>query len=203
MMQRAFMKSPSKLYEIPIPQVFIPSRFFMTFRPSLGGGHTSSRDHLRCVMLFNPNHDDRLARLEGKLHRAEAITSELMSDVLAVACVRFGALGAATKAKVNRLIEVGAWTDATLALLELELPQWKLRRLVDDDGEWLCSLSKQPGLPLGYDEVAEASHEILPVAVLIALLQARRAAAATTNDMNTVPQIRPASGYVMCCDNFF
>ena len=153
-------------------------------------------------MLFNPKHDDRLARLEEQLRRAEAVTSELMSDVMAVACVRFGALGSATKVKVDRLIEAGAWTDATLALLELELPQWKLRRLVYEDGEWLCSLSKQPGLPLDYDEVAEASHEILPLAILIALLQARRAAAATMAGVNTVPQVRPASGYAVCCDNF-
>ena len=153
-------------------------------------------------MLFNPKHDDRLARLEEQLRRADAVTSELMSDVMAVACVRFGALGAAAKVKVDRLIEAGAWTDAALALLELELPRWKLRRLIYEDGEWLCSLSKQPGLPLDYDELAEADHEILPLAILIALLQARRAAAATMAGVNTVPQVRPASGYAVCCDNF-
>jgi hypothetical protein len=153
-------------------------------------------------MLFDPKHDDRLARLDDRLRRAETVTPELMSDVMAIARVRFGALGATTKVKVNRLIEAGAWTDATLALLELEFPQWKLRRLVYDDGEWLCSLSRQPGLPLGYDEVAEASHEIMPLAVLIALLEARRATAATATGVNMVPQVRPAPGYAMCCDNF-
>ena len=28
---------------------------------------------------------------------------------------------------------------AALALVELELPAWKLRRLIYEDGEWLCS----------------------------------------------------------------
>jgi hypothetical protein len=56
-------------------------------------------------MLFDSKHDDHLARLEDRLRRAEAVTSKLMSDVIADACVRYGALGAATKAKVNRLIE--------------------------------------------------------------------------------------------------
>jgi hypothetical protein len=153
-------------------------------------------------MLFDPKHDDRLARLEDRLRCAEAVTSELMSDVMADACVRFGALGAATKAKVNWLIEAGAWTDATLALLELELPQWKLRRLVYEDGEWLCSLSKQPQLPFGFDEVAEASHATMPLAVLIAFLQARRAAAASATGVSRMPQVRSVPGSVVCCDNF-
>jgi hypothetical protein len=153
-------------------------------------------------MLFNPKHDDRFARLDEQLRRADAVTPELMSDAMAVVCVRFGALGAAPNGEVNRLIEAGAWTDATLALLELELPQWTLRRLVYEDGEWLCSLSKQPGLPPEYDEVAEASHEILPLAILTALLQARRGSAATAAAVTTVPQVNPVSTYAVCCDNF-
>jgi hypothetical protein len=150
-------------------------------------------------MLFDPKHDEHLGRLEQRLRRAQAITLELLSEVIAEGCVRFAAHGAAAKAGVNRLIESGAWTDATLALVELELPQWKLRRLVYEDGEWLCSLSRQPRLPLGLDELAEAGHEILPLAILIALLQARRAAAVSAT---AVPQVRPVSGHAVCCDNF-
>jgi hypothetical protein len=152
-------------------------------------------------MLFDPKHDGHLGRLEMQLRRAEAITPELMSEVIAEACLRFAALGAAAKARVNRLVEFGAWTDAALALIELELPQWKLRRLVYEDGEWLCSLSKQPRLPLGLDELAEAGHEILPLAILIAFVQARRVAASAT-DVTTVPQVRPVPGHAVCCDNF-
>jgi hypothetical protein len=161
----------------------------------------SGRSHLRRVMLFAPKHEEQLGRLEEQLRCARAITSQLMSDVIGQACTRFPAHSRTVKAKVNRLIESGAWTDATLALVELELPQWKLRRIIYEDGEWLCSLSRQPQLPLGLDEVAEASHEILPLAILIALLQARRSAAMGANGMITVPQVRSVPGYAMCCDN--
>ena len=36
----------------------------------------------------------------------------------------------AAKLRINRLIAARAWTDAALALVELELPQWSLRRIV-------------------------------------------------------------------------
>jgi hypothetical protein len=125
-----------------------------------------------------------------------------MFDVMTQACVRFAAHSSAAQARVNRLIESGAWTDAALALLELELPQWKVRRLIQDDGEWLCTLSKQPQLPLGLDEATEATHEVLPLAILIALLQARCANAADAAGSTAVPLVRPAGGYAVCCDNF-
>jgi hypothetical protein len=153
-------------------------------------------------MLKDPNHDVHLAKLEEQLRCVDAITSELMSEVIAIACVRFGALGSATKVKVKWLIEAGAWTDATIGLLGLELPQWRLRRLVNEDGKWLCSLSKQPGIPLEYDEVAEASHESLPLAILIALLQAQRSAAECASAMATVPRVCRVPVEAGCCDNF-
>jgi hypothetical protein len=149
---------------------------------------------------FDPRHEDRLGQLEDRLGRADALTPELMSDVIAEACTREH--NPTARARINRLIECGAWTDATLALVELELPRWKLRRLVYDDGEWLCSLSNQPRLPLGLDELAEASHEILPLAILIAFLRARQAAAPRAASSSSVPQVRAAEGYAMCCDNF-
>src|SRR5262249_7158121 len=106
------------------------------------------------------------------------------------------------KAKLQRLIAAEAWTDAAMALIELELPQWKLRRLVKDDGEWFCSLSRQPELPIGYDQAAEAAHESLPVAILMAFIEARRAATADAPCRTTVPQVRPIHGSAMCCDDF-
>jgi hypothetical protein len=153
-------------------------------------------------MLFDPKHDEHLAKLEEELRCADAVTSGLMSDVMAIACARFGALGAATKVRVKWLIEASAWTDATIALLELELPQWKLRRLVKDDGKWLCSLSKRVDIPLAYDEVAEASHESLPLAILIALLQAKRSFAAGASGIAAVPPFRLVPGNTRCCENF-
>ena len=151
-------------------------------------------------MLFAPKHD--LNRLEANLRGAQAVTAELMFGVMMQACVRCAARSRTAQARVNQLIEAGAWTDAALALLELELPQWKVRRLVQEDGEWLCTLSKQPQLPLGLDEVAEATHEVLPLAILIALLQARCATAMGTTSSTAVPAVRPSAGYAVSCDNF-
>jgi hypothetical protein len=110
------------------------------------------------------------------------------------------ALNSTVKAKVNRLIDGGAWIDAALALLELELPQWKVRRLLREDGEWLCSLSKQPWIPFGLDELAEASHQSMPLAILLALIEAQCASPAAK--AVAVPSVRPAPGHAMCCDNF-
>ena len=61
-------------------------------------------------MLFDPEHDEPLAKLEEQLRSVDAVTSGLMSDVIAIACVRFGALGSATKVKLKWLIETGAWS---------------------------------------------------------------------------------------------
>jgi hypothetical protein len=157
---------------------------------------------MRCVMLFDPKCEQRFGRLEQQLRRAHALTPGIMADVIGEACTRLTSQSPAAKAKLDRLIESGAWTDAALALVELELPQWKLRRIVYEDGEWLCSLSKQPRLPLGLDEVAEASHGVMSLAILIALFEARRAAASSVSDVSTVPRVRPLPGYAVCCDSF-
>ena len=152
-------------------------------------------------MLFDPKHDLPLGRLEAQLRSARAPTAGLLSDVIAEACDS-SECETAAKLRINRLIAAGAWTDAALALVELELPQWSLRRIVYEDGEWHCCLSSQPQLPLGLDEVAEASHEILSLAILVAFLQARRHAAASATAVTTVPHIGPTPDYAMCCDDF-
>jgi hypothetical protein len=153
-------------------------------------------------MLFDHKHEKLFDRLEGELRGAQAVTPELMSSVMAESCVRLFALGATSKTKLGRLIESGAWVDAALALLEFELPQWKLRRIVYEDGEWLCSLSKQPQLPLELDDVAEANHQSLPLAILMAFLRARSAGAVDTAGAVAVPKLYSEPGYPVCCENF-
>ena len=101
------------------------------------------------------------------------------------------------------MIEAGAWTDAALALIDIELPAWRLRRLVHEDGEWLCSLSRQPNLPAELDDSADARHEVLPLAILSALVEARRKTGAVrVTSTPTVGRVRPTSGYAVCCDSF-
>jgi hypothetical protein len=153
-------------------------------------------------MLFDPKYDLPLGRLEAQLRSARAPTTGLLSDVIAEACDSLPECETAAKPRINRLIAAGAWTDAALALVQLELPQWSLRRIVYEDGEWHCCLSRQPQLPLGFDEVAEASHEILSLAILVAFLEARRHAAASATAVTTVPHIGPTPDLAVCCDNF-
>jgi hypothetical protein len=140
--------------------------------------------------------------MEARLRGAAAPSSSLLAEFVAHGCTRIASVAPAAKAEIDRLIQSTAWTDATLALLALELPAWMLRRLVREDGEWFCSLSRRPWLPLGLDEVAVASHESLPLAILLALLQARGAAIENAHSPTTVPHARSPSGYAMCCDNF-
>jgi hypothetical protein len=155
-------------------------------------------------MLSDTKYEGRLDRLTNQLRLAPALTAELISNVVAGACTRLPVLNKTGKAaRLGQLIEAGAWSDAALALIELELPAWKLRRLVYEDGEWFCSLSKQPNLPVALDDTADACHEVLPLAILSAFLEARRrTSAAREISSRTVPQVRPTSGYVICCDNF-
>ena len=82
-------------------------------------------------MLSKPKHEDRLDRLTEQLRLAPALTPDLISNVIADACIRLPVLTrAGNAARIDQLIEAGAWSDAALALIELELPAWKLRRLV-------------------------------------------------------------------------
>jgi hypothetical protein len=152
-------------------------------------------------MLFDLKNEDRFDRLNDQLRLAPALTPDhLFSNVIAHACTH---LRAEKASRIYRLIEARAWVDAALALIELELPAWKLRRLVYEDGEWLCSLSRQPNLPAVLDDTADATHEVLPLAILSAFVEAcRRASAMRETSLPTVPPVRRTPGNAICCDNF-
>lgn len=92
--------------------------------------------------------------------------------------------------------------DATLRLLELELPNWVVRRLIREGDDWLCTLSRQPNLPIALDDPVEGVHATLPLAILRALVDARRRLSTEVRPASWIPQIRPASGIPVCCDNF-
>jgi hypothetical protein len=152
-------------------------------------------------MLFSPDYDSLVDALENHLWRSKTITVEL-ANAVTHSCPHVPQ-HPTPKAKLLRLIESGAFTDAVLALIELEAPDWKLRRLLYDNSEWHCSLSKQLGLPADLDEMAEASHSVLPLAILGALAEARSMnLRAREVRSNSVPQVRPVRGYPACCDNF-
>jgi hypothetical protein len=116
------------------------------------------------MLLFSEHRDELIDRLRD----APAVTADLISEVTGTASRRL-------PVRIERLIESGAWTDAALALLELELPHWQLRRLAYDDGEWHCALSRQRELPDWLDDRSVESHHVdLAMAILSAFVEARR-----------------------------
>ena len=158
-------------------------------------------------MFFRLDLESGLHDLQDRLRRAQVVTPDLMSKVVAGACTRIAMPGNATKAaRIDRLIESEAWTEAALALVELELPQWKLRRLVYEEGAWLCSLSKQWNVRVWLTDCAETRHRSLPIAILSALIEAQQCAEPSSMRAgSSVPQCGVESSFpveTMCCDNF-
>jgi hypothetical protein len=164
-------------------------------------------------MLFNPKHETTLDRLANELRHARAPSVDLFSKVARNACtrnactrnacIRLPLLNKAGKTtRLDRLIEAEAWTDAALALIEMELPEWKLRRLAYDDGEWICCLSSQPSLPAQIDDTADANHEVLAIALLVAFIEACRRNSESAISPAAVSLAKPAPAFAICCDNF-
>ena len=86
--------------------------------------------------------------LSDRLRNAQGMTGPLMRDIIDRACRRIPSLGQSERtARLMQLIDAEAWTDAALALTELELPLWHVRRIAYDEGEWHCALSRERELP--------------------------------------------------------
>ncbi len=153
-------------------------------------------------MAFDMDHAVLLDQLSDVVRTAQKPSLEVLSKIIAGACTRIPILSNTEPDRILRLAEAGAWTDAALALIRLELPLWNVRRLAYENGEWLCSLSRQPNLPISLDDCAEATHEALPLAILGAFLEACRCREQLV--ISAVPQIQQltAGHIIMCCDNF-
>ena len=154
-------------------------------------------------MLALSEHHDPL-ELDDRLRDAHAVTSELIAEVIGETCRRFPSVGQTEKtAKIERLIGSGAWTDAALALIDLELPQWQVRRIAYDEGEWYCALSRERELPDWLDRSIESRHADLALAILSAFVDAQLISAPSSK--TSVPAVaRDANPYYepVCCDNF-
>jgi hypothetical protein len=105
--------------------------------------------------------------------------------------------------RLKQLAAAYAWTDAALALIELELPLWHVRRITYDAGEWYCALSRQRELPDWLDQSIEARHPNLALAIMTAFVEAQRANAPCSSTSVPAAPSRPSSDYIrLCCDNF-
>jgi hypothetical protein len=142
--------------------------------------------------------------LGDRLRAAHAATAELMLEVIGEVCRRYPSMGQTGKtARIERLIESEAWTDAALALIDLELPQWQVRRIAYDEGEWYCALSRERELPDWLDRSIETRHADLALAILSAFVDAQRISTPlTATSVPTVPRDANPLYEPVCCDNF-
>jgi hypothetical protein len=155
-------------------------------------------------MSLKAKHLVSLEALDSALHYAHEPTVDLFAEIIGGACTRIPLLAKAEAIDhLMHLAKIGAWTEAAFALIELESPHWRVRRLAYENGEWLCSLSRQPNLPMAFDDCAEATHEVLPMAILCAFVEACRRRNAMQVSVSTVPQIQqPWPEHIMCCENY-
>jgi hypothetical protein len=102
-----------------------------------------------------------------------------------------------------RLIDAEAWTDATLALLQLELPLWQVRRVAYDEGEWHCALSRERELPDWLDAGVEGRHGELALALLSAFVEVQALAVeASRPSVPSVRQVLEPLYEPVTCDHF-
>jgi hypothetical protein len=142
--------------------------------------------------------------LSDRLRDAHAVTAALISEIIAVTCRRFPSMGQTEKtARIERQIQSEAWTDAALALIDLELPLWQVRRIAYDEGEWYCALSRERELPDWLDRSIEAHHADLALAILSAFVDAQNLDAPSSRP--SVPTVRRDVKPLyepLSCDNF-
>lgn len=146
----------------------------------------------------------RIRELADRLRDADAATPELFFDVMREACRRLPSVRRTQQfERFERLIGSGAWTDAALALLDLELPQWRLRQIAYDAGEWHCALSRQRELPDWLDQSVESRHADLALAILSAFLDAQRVRTSPAKaSVPDAPRTDDAFCVRLSCDNF-
>ena len=142
--------------------------------------------------------------LGDRLRNAGYVTAEFFADIVHANCRRLPSTNQNAKAaRVERLIQAHAWTDAALALIDLELPQWQVRRLAYDDGEWHCALSRQRELPDWLDQSIETRHADLALAILSAFVEAQRVSAPSSRTrVPVVPRDANSLDEPVCSDNF-
>jgi hypothetical protein len=160
--------------------------------------HFPARD---AIMLFSENHD--ATALCDQLRDANAVTPDLIAEVIDVACRRYPSHGQTAKtARIEQLVDARAWTDVALALIDLELPTWQIRRIAYDGGEWHCALSRERELPDWLDQASEGRHADLSVALLCAFVEAQAANASLSQpSVPTVARRLKPLYEPVCCDN--
>lgn len=141
----------------------------------------------------------------------EVVETPDLSDLSPEAAAMFAAIAGGSKAyppigsiprqaRLARVAKAGAWTDAALALIELELPRWHVRRLEQDGDEWYCTLSRYRRTPLEFDDAVDGRGPTLPLAILDALLEGQRRSLSEGNPQPTANS-EPTQTEAVWCEN--
>jgi hypothetical protein len=158
---------------------------------------------MQALEMQAPEHHE-LGMLNDRLRGAADASTQLFAEVIDTACRRFPSMGQSAKtARIERLVQTGAWTDAALALIDLELPLWQVRRIAYDEGEWHCALSRQRELPDWLDQSIETRHTDLALALLCTFVEARHVSAPSSR--TSVPSVNPCADTlteIVCSDNY-
>ena len=91
-------------------------------------------------MNFEVEQQVPLEALDTAMHNAQEPTLDLLAKIISGACTRISRQ--AKTETFNRLIDfakTGAWTEAAFALIALELPLWRVRRLAYENGGSGCA----------------------------------------------------------------
>jgi hypothetical protein len=154
-------------------------------------------------MLITSKRDESLSVIADRLSSAPVPSAEILSAILNHARRGDGALQGRVAAHIRSLIEVGAWTEAALALAEICCPHWHLSRLMYDSGEWHCTLSSQRDLPQWLDQTIETRAEELSCALLRAVVEAARNEEENADRPAVRPRLQPAPENLILCEDFF
>lgn len=144
----------------------------------------------------------QFASIAQGMRRTERASADLVQSIVAKMYPNIQELPVAFT-RVRKLIAAKALTEAMLALIDCELPQWKLRRLAYDEGEWHCALSRQRELPEWLDQSVESSHKDLTLAIALACIEVLNSDDVKTRPMGrTIPAIRAKHYETLTSENY-
>src|SRR5580658_9302582 len=145
------------------------------------------------------------AELRDDVCRAPAGSAELVSAALDLVAGRCAAPNCADQARrIRALIGAQAWTDAILAIVDLDRSR-AVRQLSHDEGEWICRIGSRCALPDWLDDSVHFAHPVLPFAILGALLSALAQNEKAAVPATSVPSSRQRLGHAISavsCDNY-
>ena len=123
---------------------------------------------MKTMIAMRASIDHDPAGLSERIHDATVATSTLLREVIDATCRRFSSGGQnARTMRIERLLAAAALAEAALALIDLELPQWQVRRIAYDGGEWYCALSRERELPDWLDQSIEGHQAVVEVDELL------------------------------------